>query len=129
MHCHLQAPDVWVSRCGFSDLYVEYEDGEAFLCSAEWPDIRYSHGQLVYLSQAVSRTYSMENDLQKLRAQIRELQDENTSLRRLFKENAITQELQGMHERLSSLLAQVNTADLYSLCDRRDQQEQTRAAA
>lgn len=129
VHCHLQAPDVWVSRCGFSDLYVEYEDGEAFLCSAEWPDIRYSHGQLVYLSQAVSRMHSMEVDAQKLRARIGELEEENIGLRRMFKENAITQELQGMHQRLSSLLAQVNTADLYSLADRRDQQEQTRAAA
>jgi hypothetical protein len=129
MHCYLQAPDVWVSRCGFSDLYVEYEDSEAFLCSAEWPDIRYSHGQLVYLSQAVSRMQSMESELKKLDARLGELEAENTSLRRMFKENAITQELQGMHQRLSSLLAQVNTADLYSLSQRRDQPEQTRAAA
>lgn len=129
MHCHLQSPEVWVSRCGFSDLYVDYEDGEAFLCSAEWPDIRYSHGQLVYLSQAVSRMHSMEGEVQKLLGRIGELEEENTGLRRMFKENAITQELHEMHQRLSSLLSQVNTADLYSLAERRDQQEQTRAAA
>jgi hypothetical protein len=129
MHSYLQAPDVWVSRCGFSDLYVEYDDGEAFLCSAEWPDIRYSHGQLVCLSQAVNRMHSMDCDIQKLSARVRELENENTGLRQMFKENAITQELQGMHERLSSLLAQVNTADLYSLAERRDKQEKARVAA
>jgi hypothetical protein len=129
MHCHLQNPEIWISRCGFSDLYVEYEEGEAFLCSAVWPDIRYSHGQLVYLSQAVSRMHSLETDIQKLRGRIGELEEENTGLRRMFKENAIAQELQGMHQRLSSLLEQINTADVYSIAGRRDKQETARVAA
>lgn len=129
MHCYLQSPDVWVSRCGFSDLYVEYQDGEAFLCSAEWPDIRYSHGQLVYLSQAVSRLHGIEGEIERMRQRIGELEQENVTIRQMFKQNAVTQELQAMHERLSSLLAQVSTADVYSLSQRRDQQDQKRAAA
>lgn len=129
VHCHLQKPDVWVSRCGFSDLYVEYEDGEALLCSAEWPDIRYSHGQLVYLGQMLTQLHAKEGEIERLRERISELEQENTNLRQMFKQNAVTQELQSMHERLSSLLGQVSTADVYSLSGRRDQQEQKRAVA
>lgn len=114
MHCHLQNPEVWLSRCGFTDLYVEHRDGKAYLCSAEYPDIRFTHGQLVYYAQALGHLDSVQGESERAKARIAELITENTKLRRMFKGHHVKTQLEGMQAQIGELLSRLHTADVYA---------------
>lgn len=114
MHCYLQKPEVWLSRDGFRDLYVDYRDGEAYLVSDEYPDIRFTHGELVYAGASIGMARRADEKNKALQARIRELEAENTGLRRMFKDGDITKELESMRARIAGLLQQLDTADIYS---------------
>jgi len=114
MHCHLQNPEVWLSRCGFTDLYVEHRDGKAYLCSAEYPDIRFTHGQLAYYAQAMGHLDSVQAEGERAKARIVKLVAENTELRRMFKGHHVKTQLEGMQAQIGELLARLHTADVYA---------------
>jgi DNA-binding XRE family transcriptional regulator len=130
MHCHIQKPAVWLSRCGFTDLYVEYHDGKAYLCSAEYPDIRFTHGQLVYYAQAMGHLDSVEAESERAKARIAELVAENTDLRRMFKGHHVKTQLEAMQAQIGELLSRLHTADVYAFpAEREDGPEPTTVSA
>jgi len=114
MHCHLQKPDVWLSRSGFTDLYVDYRDGIAYLCSVEYPDIRFTHGQLVNYVNAMQRVEMVKAECERAKAKIDELIAENTELRRMFKGHQVMAELERMQAQIGGLLNRMHTADVYA---------------
>lgn len=114
MHCFLSRPDVWLSRDGFRDLYVDYRNGRAYLSSDEYPDIRFTHEELVLYAANMAVARGTEDTNRKLQARIQELEAANTELRRMFKSNQVTKELQSMHERIAGLLESIETADVYA---------------
>lgn len=129
MHCYLQRPDVWLSRCGFTDLYVTYRNGIAYLCSAEYPDIEFTHGQLVYYAQAMQHLASVEARCAALEARANALVAENTELRRMFKGAQVTAELERMRDQIGDLLSRMHTADVYPFPLERDTPQAAAAGA
>lgn len=112
MHCTLQDPQYFLSRPGFHDFYIKYENGTPLLCSAKWPDIRQSPSDLWINRAAINEMTRMRNDLVKKDEEIAELTLENTRIRKLLKVNKVTAELQAMQDKLTDLLKRVHTADV-----------------
>lgn len=117
MHSLLQSPDVWLARCGFADLYVEYRDGEAYLCSATYPSVRFTHAQLCYYELALKRLDALQTERRELCEQLEALRSENADLRNMFARGHVTAELRDMSERLHGLLSRIGTADVHDLTD------------
>lgn len=115
MHSLLQSPDVWLARCGFADLYVEYRDGEAYLRSASYPGVRFTHAQLCHYELAMKRLHALETERSELSAQLEALRAENADLRNMFARGHVTAELRDMSDRLRELLGRIGTADVHDL--------------
>lgn len=103
-----------MSRDGFRDLYVDYRNGRAYLSSDEYPDIRFTHEDLVHHASSMAVARGIEDQNKKLQARIQELEAENTELRRMFKSGQVTKELQSMRERIAGLLESIETADIFA---------------
>lgn len=117
MHTTMQDPKHFLTRPGFHDFRVDYEDGEARLCSTRHPDISYSVYDLYLSRAAVGELASLRSELAQMNARIDGLTAENTRLRQALKGNGVTRELQAMHTRLSALVQQLATADVLSFPD------------
>lgn len=112
MHTTLQDPVYFLTRPGFHDFYIEYEKGEALLCSHKHPEIRYSTTDLYFNRAVFSELLSYKNKLTRADAAYAELEAENTRLREMYKTNAVTKELEFMHDHISQLMKRLNTADV-----------------
>lgn len=115
MHSLLQSPDVWLARCGFADLYVEYRNGEAYLRSATYPGVRFTHAQLCYYELAMRRLDTLQKEHREVCAQLEALRAENADLRNMFARGHVTAELRDMSDRLRELLGRIGTADVHDL--------------
>ncbi|MBX9900911.1 MAG: helix-turn-helix domain-containing protein [Burkholderiaceae bacterium] len=112
LHSTLQDPEYFLSRPGFHDFYIDYQDGEALLCSHKHPEIRYSPSDLYFNRAVLSELNAVRIELSKARSQYEELQAENTRLREMYKTNAVTKELESMHEHIGQMMKRLNTADV-----------------
>lgn len=112
MHCTMQDPEYFLTRPGFHDFYIEHCDGEAFLCSSTHPDIRYTAGDLFLNRSAINELFNLRSQIQRQAALLDEMEAENTRLRQALKAKGLTQELQAMHDQLSSLMKKLATADV-----------------
>jgi DNA-binding transcriptional regulator YiaG len=112
MHVTLQDPEYFLTRPGFHDFYIEHVDGQAFLCSHKWPDIRCTPTDLYFNRSALNDVLSLRRELSQKEQTIDELTAENTRLRQMLKTGAVTAELQAMHEHIGELLKRVHTADV-----------------
>jgi len=66
--------------------------------------------QLVWSAMTRSEAALMRNDVTKLQTQLDAAVAENTSLREMFLDNGITDEVATMQEKINSLMARINTA-------------------
>ena len=114
MHVTMQEPAYFLTRPGFHDFYIEYENGEALLCSYSWPDIRWTAADLYFKRSAFDEVLRLRGELKLAEEKIQEFQNENTSLRQMFKTNAVSTELQLMHDHIGQLMQRINTADVVS---------------
>jgi DNA-binding transcriptional regulator YiaG len=112
MHTTMQDPEYFLSRPGFHDFYIEYENGESLLCSHKHPEIRYSPTDLYFNRAVFGELITQKNKLIQANAAYAELQAENTRLREMYKTNAVTKELESMHDHISQLMKRLNTADV-----------------
>jgi DNA-binding transcriptional regulator YiaG len=112
MHTSMQDPAYFLTRPGFHDFYIDYENGEAFLCCHSHPEIRYTPTDLYFNRMAFAELLSCRRDLQKAQDAFDALQLENTRLREMYKTNAVSKELAAMHEYIGQLVSRLNTADV-----------------
>jgi hypothetical protein len=67
----------------------------------------------LYFNRAVfGELITQKNKLIQANAAYAELQAENTRLREMYKTNAVTKELESMHDHISQLMKRLNTADV-----------------
>ena len=59
-----------------------------------------------------SELLSYKNKLTRADVAYAELQAENTRLREMYKTNAVTKELESMHDHIGQLMRRLNTADV-----------------
>jgi DNA-binding transcriptional regulator YiaG len=114
MHASLQDPEVFLTRPGFHNFYIDYYDGEPMICSRTHPDIRYTLTDLYVGIIAMRSVDSMKNELERQAQRNDELTAENTRLRQMLKAGAVENELANMHEHIGNLLKQMQTADIVS---------------
>ena len=112
MHSTLQDPEVFLSRPGFHNFYIDYYDGEPMICSRTHPDIRYTITDLYAGRIAMRGIESMSSELQQQVRRNEELAAENTRLRQMLKAGTVADELASMHEHIGNLLKQMHTADI-----------------
>lgn len=112
MHCTMQDPEYFLTRPGFHDFHIEHIDGEAYLCSTTYPDIRYSPSDLFLNRSALGQLADLRGEIARQAARIDEMTAENTRLRQALKAKGLTHELQAMHDHLSSLMKKLATADV-----------------
>ncbi|PPK41027.1 hypothetical protein B0G57_1466 [Trinickia symbiotica] len=112
MHTTMQDPEYFLTRPGFHDFHIEHIEGEPFLCSSTYPDIRYSPSDLHLNRSALSQLYDLRAEIQRQAARLDEMTAENTRLRQALKAKGLTHELQAMHDHLSSLMKKLATADV-----------------
>jgi hypothetical protein len=124
MHCTMQDPEYFLTRPGFHDFYIEHCDGEAFLCSSTHPDIRYTAGDLFLNRSAINELFNLRSQIERQAARLDEMAAENTRLRQALKAKGLTQELQAMHDQLSSLMKRMATADVVDFPEPASTQEQ-----
>lgn len=117
MHTLMQDPDVFLSRPGFHDLCIEYQDGEALLCSKRYPAMRFSYTDLYLAKSAIQNAVDMNRELSKRDREIEELQAENIRLRKMMKAGTVSAELKAMHDHIGNLMKQIHTADVVDLRD------------
>jgi uncharacterized protein Veg len=116
MHSTLQDPDTFLTRPGFHDFYIGYDQdkGEAQLCSYTWPDIRCSPTDLYFNRAALNQVGTLQGKVEQQQKEIGELTAENTRLRQMLKAGTVANELTVMHEHIGNLLKQMHTADIVS---------------
>lgn len=116
MHSTLQDPDYFLTRPGFHDFYIGYDQhtGEAQLCSHTWPDIRCTPTDLYFNRAALNKVSSLQGKVEQQEKTIGELTAENTRLRQMLKAGTVASELTAMHEHIGNLLKQMHTADIVS---------------
>lgn len=112
MHSTLQDPEVFLTRPGFHDFYIDYGEHGAELCSYTWPDIRVTPTDLYFQRTALNKVVAIEEKLRVREEEIGRLTAENTRLRQMLKTGAVTAELNAMHSHLGALLQQIHTADV-----------------
>lgn len=119
MHSTLQDPAYFLIRPGFHDFYIEYVDGEALLCSYEYPEIRCSPTDLYFNRACFNDLLIHKNKLKATNQKYDELLAENTRLREMYKANAVTKELELMHKHIGQLMSRIGTADVMEFPDAR----------
>lgn len=124
MHCTMQDPEYFLTRPGFHDFYIEHCDGESFLCSSTHPDIRYSAHDLFVNRSAINELFNLRAEIERQAARVDVMTAENTRLRQALKAKGLTQELQAMHNQLSSLMQKLATADVVDFPELATTQEQ-----
>jgi DNA-binding transcriptional regulator YiaG len=112
VHCVLQWDEVRLSKAGFADFYINYQNGNAYLCSAEYPDIKFAPADLAYFGRAIQHLNNIEKRNKELQAQVDRLTFENTELRRMYKANKVTAQVEAMQEQINALMMRLNTADV-----------------
>lgn len=112
MHTMMQDPEVFVNRPGFHDFHIEYRNGEAMLCSAKYPEVRFTPSDLHLARSAMQSVERLNRDLNAKDKQIEELQAENTRLRQMLKAGTVTAELKAMHDHIGELMRRMHTADV-----------------
>jgi len=112
MHVTMQDPEYFLTRPGFHDFYIEYDQGEAYLCSRRYPDIRFTTTDLYVCCSALQSVERLREAVTKKDAEIAELQAENTRLRQMLNAGAVTAELQAMHDHIGDLMRRIHTADI-----------------
>lgn len=112
MSVTMQDPEYFLTRPGFHDFYIEYENGEALFCSYSCPDIRWTATDLYFKCSAFNEVLFLREELKRAERKIQEMQNENTNLRQMFKTNSVSAELQAMHDHIGQLMQRINTADV-----------------
>lgn len=112
MHSSLQDPEVFLTRPGFHNFYIDYYDGEPMICSRTHPDIRYTPTDLYAGRIAMRRIESMKRELDQQVQLNNELAAENTRLRQMLKAGTVASELESMHAHIGNLLERMHTADV-----------------
>jgi len=114
MHSTLQDPEMFLTRPGFHNFYIDYYDGEPMICSRTHPDIRYTITDMYAGIIAMRSVEAMKNELEQKARANDELVAENTKLRQMLKAGVVENELVNMHEHIGNLLKQMQTADIVS---------------
>lgn len=112
MHTTLQDPEVFLTRPGFHNFYIDYYDGEPMICSRTHPDIRYTITDLYAGRVAMRGIETMHSELQQAARRNDELAAENTRLRQMLKAGVVEAQLVEMHAHIGTLLKQMHTADI-----------------
>jgi DNA-binding transcriptional regulator YiaG len=112
MHTLMQDPEVFLSRPGFHDLYIEYRNGENILRSSRYPEIRFTPADLYLATSALKSVESLNRDIREKDKEIQELQAENTRLRQMLKAGTVAAELKAMHAHIGQLMEKIHTADV-----------------
>jgi hypothetical protein len=112
MHVTLQDPEYFLTRPGFHDFYIEYLEGEAYLYSHTYPDIRWTPTDLYVNRCALDEVLNLRGQVKQQGEKIDELIAENTRLRQLLKIEGVTGELQAMHDHIGALMKRIQTADV-----------------
>jgi hypothetical protein len=117
VHCTLQDPDYFLTRPGFHDFYVgfDHDTKQPVLCSYSYPDIRYSPTDLYVNRCALNEVITLRAKLEQKEQELADLTLENTRLRQLLKEGAVTDALEAMHAHIGDLLKRMHTADVLPL--------------
>lgn len=112
MHVTMQDPEYFLTRPGFHDFYIEYVDGESYLCSYTYPDIRWTAIDLYFNRCALNEVLALRGQIKRRDEKVDELTAENTRLRQLLKIEGVTGELQAMQDQIAALVKQIQTADV-----------------
>ncbi len=123
IHCTLQDPDYFLSRPGFHDFYIEYENGTALLCSRSYPDIRQSPGELFVNRAALNEVLVLREEMKRQKETLDEMTAENTKLRQLLKAQGVTAELQAMQDHITDMMKRISTADVLEFPESKESAE------
>lgn len=106
-------PAVQLTRPGFQDWTVIYDfDAKKPMLYNKEFRVGFTPDYLIWYRMRLDAASRQEHENGQLRAQLEAAQAENSKLRKMFKEHAVTKELEAMHARLAELFAQVRPADV-----------------
>lgn len=112
MHVTMQDPEYFLTRPGFHDFYIEYVEGNAYLCSSTYPEIRWTSTDLYFNRCALNEVLALRAQIKEQDERIGELEAENTQLRQMLKTEGVTGELQAMQDQIAALMKRIQTADV-----------------